>query len=70
MDVFILHGKHLLKSWSRTQTLVALSSGESEVYASLKAASEGIGMQAIAKDLEIHMQGEVWGDASAAIGII
>ena len=34
-------GNHLPKGWSKTQTRVALSSGESELYATLKVASEG-----------------------------
>ena len=66
----IMIGDHLLKGWSKTQTLIALSSGESELYATLKAASEGLGMISIAKDLGVHLEGEVWGDASAALGII
>ena len=63
-------GSHLLKVWAKTQSLIALSSGESELYATLGAASEGLGLIAIAKDLGITMRGEVWGDASAALGII
>ena len=47
-------GKRLLKGWSRTQTLIALSSGESELYATLKAASEGLGILSIAKDLGVY----------------
>ena len=35
----IMMGRHLLKGWAKTQTLVALSSGESELYATLRAAS-------------------------------
>ena len=63
-------GNHLIKGWAKTQTLVALSSGESELCATLRAASEGLGLQSIAQDLGIDLQGEVWGDASAALGII
>lgn len=63
-------GGHLLKAWSKTETLVALSSGESELYATLRAALGGLGMQSVAKDLGIDLRGEVWGDASAAIGMI
>ena len=63
-------GSHLLKGWAKTQTLVALSSGESGLYATLRAASEGLGLLAVAKDLGITLRGEVWGDASAALGII
>ena len=66
----IMIGKHVVKAWSKSQSLIALSSGESELYATLKASAEGLGMQSIAKDLNLHMRGEVWGDASAALGII
>ena len=63
-------GKHLLKGWSKTQSLIALSSGESELYATPKAASEGLGLLPIAKDVGLQVEGEVRGDASAALGII
>ena len=43
----IMAGKHLLKGRSKTQSLVALNSGESELYATLKAASEGLGLQLV-----------------------
>ena len=35
-------GSHLLTHWSRTQSCVALSSGEAELNGMLKAASEGL----------------------------
>ena len=38
-------GQHLLTHWSRTQTCVALSSGEAELNAMFKAASEGLCLQ-------------------------
>ena len=63
-------GKHLIKGWAKTQSLIALSSGESELYATLKAAAEGLGIIAMLSDLGIKVIGEVWGDASAALGII
>ena len=63
-------GRYALKGWSRTQTLVALSSGESEFYAALKASAEALGLVALLKDLGYQAKGEVWGDASAALGII
>ena len=63
-------GAHSIKSWSRTQSLIALSSGESELYASLKAAAETLGVLSMAKDFNWRLRGEVWGDASAALGII
>ena len=51
----IMIGSHLLKGWAKTQTLIALSGGESELYATLKAASEGLGIQSIASDLGISL---------------
>ena len=63
-------GSHVVKTWSKTQSLVALSSGESEFYAALKASAETLGMLAIMRDLGWSMYGEVFGDASAALGII
>ena len=63
-------GRHTIKTWSKTQALIALSSGESELYAALKAAAETLGLLAILKDLGWVLTGEVWSDANAAIGII
>ena len=63
-------GKHTLKGWSKTQTLVALSPGESELYAALKASAEALGLIALLQDLGYTVRGEVWGEASAALGII
>ena len=63
-------GEHTLKGWSKTQTLIALSSGESELYAALKASAEALGFVALLHDLGYKVRGEVWGDASAALGII
>ena len=62
-------GKHMIKGWSKTQFLFALSSGESEFYAALKASAEGLGIKAVAADLGLKLDGEIWGDASAAFGI-
>ena len=62
-------GSHALKGWSKTQALIALSSGESELYAALKASAETLGLMALLKDLGYKVSGEVWGDASAALGI-
>ena len=66
----VMLGTHTIKTWSRTQSLIALSSGESELYATMKAAAETLGILSMAKDFQWELQGEVWGDASAALGII
>ena len=49
---------------------MSLSSAEAELYASVKATSEGLGIVSILKDFGVTMTGKVWADASAALGII
>lgn len=63
-------GGHCVKGWSKTQSLVALSSGESEMYAALKASAETLGLLAMLKDLGRRLHGEIWGDANAALDIL
>ena len=63
-------GGHVLKGWGKTQSLNAFSSGESELYATLRAAAEALGTMAMMKDLGCQVSGEIWSDASAALGII
>ena len=55
-----------LKSWSSTQATVAMSSGEAEYYALVKGAAEGLGMQALMKDLGWKAKVRISVDASAA----
>ena len=62
-------GSHLIKSWSKTQTVVALSSGEAKYYGMVKGASEALGLQAMLKDFNIDCSRTVKSDASAAVSI-
>ena len=62
-------GKHLIKSWSATQTVVALSSGEAEYYGLVKASSVALGVRAVMEDLGVEAKIKVHTDASAAKGI-
>ncbi len=64
-----MRGGHLLKHWSSTQQTVALSSGEAELKGIVKGAAEGMGMQNIAKDLNIHYDIHLYTDSSAAMGM-
>ena len=59
----------MLKAWSRTQTLIALSSGESELAAATKAAAEALGIQSVLSDFGVSTRIEIHSDATAAIGI-
>ena len=62
-------GSHLIKTWSNTQKVVALSSGEAELMGILRGTSEALGLQSIATDLGISLEVSVHADSSAAIGI-
>ena len=62
-------GQHCCKTWSSTQAIIALSSGEAEYYGVVKASSIGLGCQALLKDLGITNSLTVHTDAEAAKGI-
>ena len=62
-------GPALLKAWSRTQTLIVFSSGESELAAVTKAAAESMGIQSVLTDFGVKVKIEIHSDATAAIGI-
>ena len=62
-------GRHCLKTHSSTQDCIALSSGEAEYYALVKAASMGIGMQSLARDLGTSAEVRLWTDSAAAKGM-
>ena len=60
----------MLKFWSKTQAVVALSSAEAELGAAVKASQEVLRTMSLWKDVGETTRGHVMGDASAAIGII
>ena len=62
-------GEHVIKTYSRQQRVIALSSAEAELYAMVAASAESLAVIAYAKDLGINMIGEVYVDSSAALGI-
>ena len=62
-------GDHIIKSWSTTQSVIALSSGEAEYYGMVKGASVGLGIQSVLRDFEINVMLTLKSDASAAIAI-
>ena len=63
-------GKHCLKSWSSTQSVVSLSSGEAEYYAMVKGGSIGMGFQSLLKEVGCQAKIILKCDASAAVGIV
>ena len=62
-----MRGAHCVKVWTKKQQVVALSSAESELFAAVKTASEGLGIQSVAKDLGISCGLNLHLDASATM---
>ena len=64
-------GKHPIKHWASQQGVVALSSGEAEYYAIVKAVSQSIGIKSLLQDMkqDASIRINVKTDASAAVGI-
>ena len=58
-------GDHPVKSWSSTQTVIALSTGEAELYAINKATASGIGAQSILSDLGMNLDIVIYTDATS-----
>ena len=55
-------GSHLIKAYSKTQSVVAKSSGESELYGIIRASTEGLGIATLLGDFGMA-------DAKVSIGI-
>ena len=69
--MFIFYGKHLIRSSSTTQGVIALSSGEAEFYAMVKGTSAGLGVEALLRDAGAPSSEplQITVDATAGIGI-
>jgi hypothetical protein len=66
---FMTLGKHLVKSWSTTQSTIALSSGQAEFYAIVEGASRGLGVEALMDDMGMKGRVRIWSDSSAGRSI-
>ena len=62
-------GTHAIKTYSRQQKTVALSSAEAELHAMVAASAETLGVIGLCEDLGMRMMGEILADSSAALGI-
>ena len=65
-----MFGKHCLKTFSRTQDGIALSSGEAEFVAIVEAACTGLGIQAMLSDMGIKVKIRIMTDSSAAKSMV
>ena len=66
----MMHGRHLISHWSRTQQLVALSCAEAELNAAVKAGQGGLGVSNLLAELGVNIHVQLQGDSSANHGII
>ena len=57
-----------IKGWSTTQKVVARSSGEAELYAAVRGASEALGLRSMARELGWNWTIRMWTDSSACKG--
>ena len=68
----VMLGSHLVKSWSRAQDSVTLSSAEAELVALGKLAMESLGIRSMCREWELAAEGKtsaLYADASAALSI-
>ena len=68
--VVVRIGKHLIRFYSLTQAVIALSSGESEFYAMTKGAAIALGFQSVAKDWGLDLKCVLHTDSAAAKGTV
>ena len=65
----VLLGAHTIKTWSSTQSSIALSSGEAEFNGVVRGSGIGLGYKSILRDLGLEVPLRVWTDSSCAVGI-
>ena len=64
-----MFGSHMIKTWSSTQNVIALSSGEAEYYGLVKAGAQSLGSKGMLKEMGVDAGIKLRTDASAAKGI-
>ena len=62
-------GDHVIKTWSSTQSVIALSTGEAELYALNKVAAQSLGLQSLLNDLGIDIDVRLHTDATTGRAI-
>ena len=65
----VMLGTHVIRTWSKTQTTIALSSAEAELFGGVKTACETLGVASLLRDLGQDVSFRMHMDASAALGI-
>ena len=67
--IAVFFGQHLLFTSAKAQSLIALSSGEAELYAIISATSTGLGTKSLMRDLGIETEVQVCSDAEAGLAM-
>ena len=62
-------GSHVIRTWSKNQATIALSSAEAELFGGVKTACETLGIASLLRDLGQEVKLRMHMDASAALGI-
>ena len=62
-------GSCCVKHWSKTQSTIALSSGEAELGGIAYGTAQALGLQSVCRDLGMELKLRIHSDATAAIGI-
>ena len=60
----------MIKSWSKHQKVIALSSGEAELYAAVKVGCELKGIKSLCADFGFDVSMHLYVDAKATIGML
>merc|ERR1712002_1339778 len=60
----IMHGCHGIKTWSATQQVIALSSGEADYYGMVKGAGNALGTAGVFQDMGIKHEITLYTDSS------
>ena len=68
--VVMKFGGMVIKTYSRNQKTIALSSGEAELYAIVSGISEAIRIQSLISDLGVNTKITCFTDSNAAIRIV
>ena len=63
-------GEHCIKTWSKTQAVIANSSAESDLYGVVRGACEGLGIKTLCMDMGSDLGITLELDAMAAKGIL
>ena len=63
-------GQHCIKTWSKTQAVIAKSSADSELYGVVRGACEGRGIKTLCKDMGADMGIRLELDVTAAKGVL